>query len=116
MIARPYPDIQSFPVWFLNLPGPGERPPGAAVAMTVDGYVSASTPGTLTLGAPREGSVVATIDDRAIDDASNAIPIAAGVHRVRLSTVFEGATWQFVPRWNQSNIFSSVLTTTGKPG
>jgi hypothetical protein len=40
ILARPYADLVSFPVWFLNLAGPSGRPPDAFVAMTVDGFLS----------------------------------------------------------------------------
>lgn len=116
VLARPYADLQSFPAWFLNLAGPGGRPPDAVVAMTVDGYLSTPTAGALSIATAEGQLIVGTIDDVTIDDISRPLPLANGLHHMRLSTVFLGGSWRFVPLWNGSNLFSSVLTTTDTPG
>ena len=116
IFARPYIDLVSFPVWFLNLAGPSARPPDAVVALTADGYLSAPEPGTLTIEAPDDQKVHLTIDDKAIDSVSQPISVTDGIHHVKLWTVFSGERWRLVPLWNGSNLFSSALTTTVPPG
>jgi len=114
ILARPYPDLRSFPAWFLNVPGPAGRPPGAVVAMTVEGYVAAPAAGTLSVAVPPGQKMFGAIDEAAIEDA-RPVALASGIHHVRLWTVFSGERWQFVPAWNDSNLFSSVLTTVDSP-
>jgi hypothetical protein len=113
--ARPYADVYAFPAWFLNLGGPPDRPPRALVAMTVDGYLSASSPGTLALGFANGQPVAGSIDDRSIDQVSGDVALSSGTHRVKLSTVITGDAWRFSPTWNRSNLYSSVLTTVDPP-
>jgi hypothetical protein len=115
IVARPYDDFASFPVWFLNLGGPPDRPPRAVVAMTVDGYVSSSSSGTLGLGFANGQRVTGSIDGHAIDAMSRDIPLSNGVHRVRLSTIITGEAWRFAPTWNGSNLFTSASTTIDPP-
>ena len=115
VLARPYTDLVSFPAWFLNLAGPAARPPDAVVAMTVDGYLSTSLSGTLSLETTAHQEIQGTVNGVAIDDAAHEILVPSGVHHVRLWTVFSGERWRFVPLWNGSNLFSSVLTTTAAP-
>ena len=115
ILARPYVDLLSFPAWFLNLAGPSSRPPDAFVAMTVDGYFSASDPGTLSFDTPEGQQIFGTLDGVAIDGVPRPLSVSAGTHHVRLWTVFSGERWRFAPSWNGSNLFSSVLTTSDEP-
>src|SRR5207249_9927273 len=83
IVARPYPDLQSFPVWFLNLAGPGSRPPAAVVAMTVDGYLSAADTGTLTIDVTDGQRLAGRIDEQTVDGRARTLALAAGLHHVR---------------------------------
>jgi hypothetical protein len=115
ILARPYADLVSFPVWFLNLAGPSGRPPDALVAMTVDGYVTTSSAGEFSISTSEGQQIHGTIDGAAVDDGARPRSLASGVHEVHLWTVFQGERWRFAPLWNGANLFSSLLTTTGSP-
>jgi hypothetical protein len=115
IFARPYADLVAFPVWFLNLAGPSARPPDAVVAVTAEGYLSTTAPGTLSIDVPENQQLHLTIDDVAIESRGNPIPVTSGDHHVRLWTVFSGERWRLIPLWNGANLFSSVLTTTTAP-
>jgi hypothetical protein len=115
ILARPYADLVSFPVWFLNLAGPSGRPPDAFVAMTVDGFLSTASAGTLSVSTSEGQQIHGTIDGTAVDEGARPMSMASGVHEVHLWTVFHGERWRFAPLWNGANLFSSVLTTTSSP-
>jgi len=114
ILARPYRDLQSFPVWFLNLAGPSGRPPGALVALTLDGFVTTSAAGTLSIAGPEGEPLRATVDGTTIPDASR-IPLDSGTHEIHLRTMLQGERWQLIPLWNGSHLFSSALTTIAPP-
>jgi len=115
IVAHPYGDLRSFPVWFLNLVGPARRPPDAVVAMTIDGYLNAPDAGVLNFPVTGGRTIAAAIDERPIDPTRDAVAAAAGPHRFQLSTVLSGGAWRFAPTWNDRDVFASTLTTTGPP-
>ncbi len=56
ILTRPYREFKEFPAWFFNmpptdnnLPGPEDRPPYAALDMTVTGYLDTDDPGELII-------------------------------------------------------------------
>ena len=101
--ARPYLSFTRFPAWFLNLQD--TRPPRVPVHVTIDGYVRASQPGSLTVDV-----------DGATAFQGTSGPMPAGVSHVRFDGLFNGSQWKFVPFWNGTDIFSAVATTRSMPG
>jgi len=119
IVTRPYRELHEFPAWFFNLPpaseswpGPLDRPPGATVAMTVSGFLRSPAPGRLRLDQDPDAPTQIFVDGR----ASNAdATIAAGLHTIAVQTRLTGDRWQFVPAWNDRDLWSTSLATVGKP-
>ena len=101
--SRPYISFTRFPVWFLNLQD--TRPPRVPVHVTIDGYIRASQPGSLTVDVDGASGFHAT---------SGQLP--AGVSHVRFDGMFNGSQWKFVPLWNGRDLFAAVATTRSLPG
>ena len=101
IMARPYISFTRFPVWFLNLQD--TRPPRVPVRVSVDGYLRAPIPGTLTF------------DVRGANTAPAPVSLAAGVSHVQFDGMFNGSDWALVSRWNGRDVFSAVATTRLPP-
>jgi hypothetical protein len=127
ILTRPYREFKEFPVWFFNmppadhnLPGPGDRPPGAALDMTVAGYLHAGAPGELIIESGETMSTTMVVDGHEVDavgPSRHQVVIEQGRHFVQIKSRLTGNRWAFVPLWNGSPIGSTgfVATTTTVP-
>jgi hypothetical protein len=118
IMRRPYNGLGEFPVWFFNLPAAngmypveGDRPPTARTRMTVTGFVSADTAGTMrfVFGSDMRGTTGVFVDD---EPAGDETAITPGVHRVRVDSLLVGDAWRFVPLWNGADLWSSGVSAT----
>jgi hypothetical protein len=118
IVSRPYPSLESFPIWFLNMPVNAGRPPNAAVRMAIDGYLSPRAAGTLAIQLQGAESIRGTIADRPIDLHSPSmvtVPVPAGPARIDLELLMTGGHWAFEPRWNGRDVFDAVPTSVDPP-
>ena len=125
IITRSYNDLAEFPVWFFNLPpasdswpGPGDRPPGAAITLTVDGFLHADTPGSLTLVVGPGVATTASADGGSPSGGSGTSPVVAvdrGIHAISVNARLTGDRWQFAPEWNGADLWASSMATRTRP-
>ena len=124
IMTRPYTRLSEFPVWFFNLPppndswpGPRDRPPGATLAMRVDGALRARSPGVLHVAIGPDMTAAVRIDDDAplAEATRGGITLTPGVHRIRIDTTLTGDQWRFEPFWNGADLWSASLATVASP-
>ncbi len=121
IITRPYREFKEFPVWFFNLPPtdnnlpqPEDRPPYAAIDMTVSGYLHADDPGELLIETGETMATELVVDGKAIEPSAPSRHHAAldrGRHFIQARSHLTGNRWTFVPLWN-----GSPLGSTGSAG
>ena len=120
IVTRPYRDLHDFPAWFFNLPpandswpGPLDRPPGATVAMTVQGFLQTPASGRLHIDQDPTTATQIFVDGQpSPPDAA----VGGGVHTVAVRSTLTGDRWQFVASWNGRDLWSSpAVATAGKP-
>jgi hypothetical protein len=117
--TRAYHQLDEFPAWFFNLPpnddswpGPFDRPPGATVEMTVQGFLHVGQEGRLRIDQASDAPTEIRIDGHvAGSDAS----LSAGTHTVTVRTMLTGDRWRFVPTWNNHDLWSAAIATTSRP-
>ena len=119
IMTRSYHELSEFPAWFFNLPPDNEswpiaadRPPGARVAMTVQGFLHARAAGVLNIETGPDVAASISVDGHAVDGS---VPLAAGIHSVFMDSVLTGDRWSLVPTWNGEELWSAVTTTVGRP-
>lgn len=126
LMARPYPSIERFPVWFFNLPPAdpletpteSDRPPFATPQLDLTGYLQAIRPGVLRIELGEDMLAKGRIDDVEVrvDDLSNGIPLDAGIHRVEIAANLRGLRWRLVPTWNDVDLWRTGRATIAAPG
>jgi hypothetical protein len=119
IMTRPYRDLPDFPAWFFNMPPdsqswpiPADRPPGATVALSVHGFLSAREAGVLQIDTGPDIAATISVDGVALAGPS---PIAPGVHFVAVDGVLTGDRWALAPRWDGQDVWSRVITTARRP-
>jgi hypothetical protein len=125
IVRRPYHELAEFPAWFFNLPPPNdswpnpkERPPGATVGMTVDGFIVAPSGGRLDIVTGPEAAASLSVDGQAVSGGGERGPFAvlsAGVHHVAVRASLTGDRWQFAPLWNGRDLWSRGIATVTRP-
>jgi hypothetical protein len=127
ILTRPYREFKEFPVWFFNLPPaddnlprPEDRPPYAALDMTVSGYLHADDPGELILETGETMDTQVIVDGRLVDATGRSrhqTTIDRGRHFIQIESHLTGNRWAFVPLWNGSPIGTSgfAAATTAVP-
>ena len=127
IVTRPYREFKEFPVWFFNmpptdgnLPGPEDRPPYAALDMTVSGYLGSDDPGELIIETGETMATTVVIDGREVERAGpsrHQVTLERGRHFIQIKSHLTGNRWTFVPLWNGSPIGSSgfAAATTSTP-
>jgi hypothetical protein len=120
VMTRGYPSMLQFPVWFFNLPPAdvgrqatdADRPPNAAVAMTVDGYLRAADSGVLAISLGDDVHATARVDDDELtrDQVAAGVRVGPGSHHVRLDGSLSGDRWSLIPLWNGTNVFGATAT------
>ena len=119
IMTRSYRRLSEFPAWFFNMPPdsqswpiPADRPPGATVALSVHGFLSARDAGVLEIDTGPDIAATVSVDGVAIRGPS---PVAPGVHFVAVDGVLTGGQWAIVPYWNGQDLWSGVSTTARRP-
>jgi hypothetical protein len=119
IMTRSYRGLPDFPVWFFNLPPPSEswpipadRPPGATVAMSVHGFLTAPSPGVLQFDTGPDVSASVSVDGVALRGPS---PVDRGVHFVSIDALLTGDRWGLIPRWNGQDIWFQATVTARRP-
>ncbi len=124
IMTRSYSRFSEFPVWFFNLPppneswpGPRDRPPGATVAMTVGGFLRVPAPGVLRLLTGADVAAVAHVDNEISenDATRGGMALAPGTRRILIDATLTGDRWQFVPLWNDADLWSHSMATVKRP-
>ncbi len=124
IMTRAYHEFSEFPAWFFNLPppndswpGPKDRPPGATIAMTVAGFLDAPRPGVLKIVTGSDAAPAVAVDGRLVprEDDARGVTLAPGIHRIRVDLTLTGDRWQFVPLWNNADLWSGPVATLRKP-
>ena len=121
ILARPYREFKEFPVWFFNLPPTDnnpptadDRPPYAALDMTVAGYLQADEPGELIIETGETMQTTLVVDGVGIESAGpsrHQVSLERGRHFIQVKSHLTGNRWTFVPLWNGSPIGGSGFAT-----
>ncbi len=119
IMTRSYGDLAEFPAWFFNLPpdsdswpAPEDRPPRATTAMHVTGFAIPDRAGVLHLDVGPDIRATTWVDGRSVDGD---VELTQGVHMVAIDAVLTGDRWSLSPRWNGTDLWSSVMTTVRRP-
>ena len=118
IIARPYPTLADFPVWFVNLFDETGRPLQETFAMEIDGYLTATERGTLSLSIGQEMRLKGSVGTAAIISEGTGTPevsLEPGVHRIHMEVTLSESSWRLVLLWNGRDLWRSVLTTVDVP-
>ncbi|HKF65383.1 MAG TPA: hypothetical protein VKB36_02610 [Vicinamibacterales bacterium] len=123
IMTAPYRDLHEFPVWFFNLPPPDgnvpareDRPPGARVAMTIRGFISARRAGQLWLDTSDDVMARLHVDGASV--GATDVFIEPGLHSVQIDSVMSGDRWRLVPMFNNTDVWArraSTKTTVTRP-
>ncbi|MBY0496113.1 MAG: glycosyltransferase family 39 protein [Cyanobacteria bacterium] len=127
ILTRPYREFKEFPVWFFNmpptdnnLPRPEDRPPYAALDMTVAGYLHADDPGELIIETGESMQTSLVLDGKVIEPSGpsrHQVALDRGRHFIQAKSSLAGNRWTFVPLWHGSPIGSTgfAAATTAIP-
>ncbi len=115
VMTHAYHGLLEFPVWFFNLPppndnlpAPDDRPPGARLRMTVQGFLYAPRDGILDVAAADDVNAELYVDGAALGRAA----ITRGLHTVVIDASMTGDRWALVPRLNGRDLWPSSFTPT----
>ena len=121
ILARPYREFKDFPAWFFNLPPTDnnpptadDRPPYAALDMTVAGYLQADEPGELIIETGATMQTALVVDGLAVEPVGpsrHQVSIERGRHFIQVKSRLAGSRWTFVPLWNGAPIGGSGFAT-----
>jgi hypothetical protein len=128
VMTRAYDGLSDFPAWFFNLPpatdmlpalpAATDRPPGATIAMTVEGFLRAPRAGVLQIITGPDVAARMYVDEGSASAGSVAgdgVPLTSGIHRIRVDAKLTGDRWRFVPLWNGADLWSQSIATLKKP-
>jgi hypothetical protein len=115
---RPYATAAEFPAWFLNILDQ-LRPGGRDLSMVVTGAITVPDEGAFTVRTGEDMQVRGRIG--AADVAADAgrdirVQLAPGTHSIALDAHLTGDRWRFMPEWNGTPAWRSVLLTVSTPG
>lgn len=126
IMARGYASLNEFPAWFYNLPPDNfrnparaeEQPPFVTPAITVNGYLTSSRAGTLSIDAGRGVAIGLRVDGQPVDAEvmKQGVSVGPGTHAISVGGTLSGDKWSLVPRWNGADLFSGAIATTAPPG
>jgi len=122
IMTRPYLRLTEFPVWFFNLPpavgdelpANTDLPPNATTAMVVEGAMTIREPGVFRLITSAPITATVRVDERPAGP-TNAIEVPRGVHTIRIDATLTGKRWQFIPLWNDGDVWQELSTTVSVP-
>lgn len=118
IIARPYPTLADFPVWFINLLDETGRPPQGTFTMEIDGYLTVTERGALSLSIGEGMRLKGSVGTAAISSDGMGTPevfLGPGVHQIHMEATLSGSSWRLVPLWNGKDLWSSGLVTVDAP-
>ena len=121
VMSRGYHALESFPVWFYNLPpvhpgspaSPSDRPPNVTLALDLDGFLQVDRTGVFQVGYSEHVRPTATIDDAPIsaDALAAGVEVGPGRHRVVLAATLTQSDWRLEPRWNGADLWRAGTAT-----
>jgi len=131
VVARGYSRQTQFPAWIVNIPFGQDRlvqtdepeslfvenarPPEGQYAFLVNGAMFVESAGTMTIDTGSDVTLSGTVDAASVagtDGSTVTLPMDAGPHVVSLQLDMRGRDWRFIPRWNGSDLFDTVATST----
>ncbi len=125
VMARSYPTIDRFPVWFFNLPPADlketpketDRPPLATLKLNLDGFLYSRDPGVLSVELGEDMRSTGRLDDAVVSaaDLAKGINLSSGSHRVSVESELSGDRWRLTPLWNGSDLWRNETATLGPP-
>jgi hypothetical protein len=124
VMTRAYHQLSEFPAWFFNLPPannewpvPLDRPPGATVGMTVNGFLHTRGGVLQIVTGPDVAAALRVdgVDAPRGDAAGGGVTLMPGTHRITIDATLTGDRWQFVPLWNGGDLWTSAVATLEKP-
>lgn len=121
VMARAYPSIDRFPVWFYNLPPAileepateSDRPPLVTLTFALSGFLQPSQPGVLQVRAGEDVRAVGYVDGVEVsrEALTSGVPVAAGRHYVSIEGDLHGSGWSIVPTWNGEDLWQESIAT-----
>jgi hypothetical protein len=121
VMARAYPSIDRFPVWFYNLPPAileepateSDRPPLVTLKFALSGFLQAARPGVLRVLAGEDVRAAGYVDGVEVsrDALMAGVPVAAGSHYVSIEGDLRGSRWSLVPTWNGDDLWQGSIAT-----
>jgi hypothetical protein len=110
VMTRSYRDTRELPVWFYNLPPPGDVPHRAGygfgeilVRQRLSGYLDAPSDGTFELITGPATSAALTVNGVAIEPRApghHETPLRQGQHLLRVEATLLSKHWPIVAKWN----------------
>lgn len=110
VMTRSYHDTRELPVWFYNLPPPGDTPHRAGysfgeilVKQRLSGYIDAPSDGTFELITGSAMAAALTINGVAIEPRAPGHHVAGlrkGQHALRVDATLLSKYWPIVAKWN----------------
>lgn len=125
VMARGYPIIEAFPVWFYNLPPNNlgepalrsDRPPHVTATIDLNGHLFSNAAGVFRIAAGPDMTLTGTIDGASFTraDLDQGIPVTAGSHHVAVRSQLVGERWSLQPQWNGAGLWESTAAATLSP-
>ena len=110
VMTRSYYDTRELPVWFYNMPPPGDQPHRGGygfgeilVRQSLSGYFDAPSDGTFELTTGPATAAAVTINGVPIDPREpghHEVQLHAGQHRVHVDAILLSKYWPIVAKWN----------------
>ena len=110
VMTRSYHDTRELPVWFYNMPPPGDTPHRAGygfgeilVRETLSGHIDVPSDGTFELLTGPATNAALTINGVAIDPRApghHELRLPKGQHELRVDAILLSKHWPIVAKWN----------------
>lgn len=125
LMARPYPSIERFPVWFFNLPPAdpretpveSDRPPLATLQLELSGVLDARGPGVFRVQLGEDMQARARVDETVVsrEQLASGVALDAGTHSVHVHADLRGSRWRLEPTWNGHDLWRATRATVSAP-
>ena len=122
VMTRSYHDTRELPVWFYNLPPPGDTPHRAGygfgeilVRQRLSGYIDAPSDGAFELITGPATSAALTINGVTIEPRASGhhqVELAKGQHKLTVDAILLSKHWPIVAKWNGREMGSMAFPAT----